>query len=357
MDEQLQWALARFPQPAFYTEDGIVRWSNPAAQPAVFPGLALDRLMEPPELPLPAGESGLRLSVRLGGQDYDIAVRNSGSGLLFLADPPRHTQEAAEAVMKVSASLRRSLQGVAASARELFDRVEELEEPATQAMAAELNRGLYQLLRLSGQLTTGGELLYGNYPLRLARTDLKELLDHISDSVSPLLSESGRRLHYQGLSAPLPAHVDGALVERAVLNLLANALAYTPAGGCITLAAERREQCVLIRVSDTGEGIPTEVMATLFERYMLRSVGDSRWGTGLGLPMVREIARLHGGALMVTNRPSGGTDALFTLSLERGPRELASPQLRYDYLSGYHHALVELSDSLASSFYDPARVL
>lgn len=37
MDEQLQWALARFPQPAFYTEDGIVRWSNPAAQPAVFP--------------------------------------------------------------------------------------------------------------------------------------------------------------------------------------------------------------------------------------------------------------------------------------------------------------------------------
>lgn len=53
MDEQLQWALARFPQPAFYTEDGIVRWSNPAAQPAVFPGLALERLMDPPELPPP----------------------------------------------------------------------------------------------------------------------------------------------------------------------------------------------------------------------------------------------------------------------------------------------------------------
>lgn len=139
-------------------------------------------------------------------------------------------------------------------------------------------------------------------------------------------------------------------------NLLSNALAFTPAGGEICLSLERREQSLLIRVTDTGEGFPESVLGTLFDRYSLIPVGDPRWGTGYGLPMVREIARLHGGTLMAANVPTGGADVMFTLSLVRRPAAVRTAQQRFDYLSGYRHALVELSDSLSASLYDPATV-
>lgn len=72
--------------------------------------------------------------------------------------------------------------------------------------------------------------------------------------------------------------------------------------------------------------------------------------------MVREIARLHGGTLMAANVPTGGADVMFTLSLVRRPAAVRTAQQRFDYLSGYRHALVELSDSLSASLYDPATV-
>ena len=242
------------------------------------------------------------------------------------------------------------------AARELFDRVEDLEEPAATAVSSELNRGLYQLLRLCGQLTTGGELLAGTCKPERHRVDLTALLDGIADDVAPLFERAGRRFVYRGLPAAVTADADAKLVERAVYNLLSNALAFTPAGGEICLSLERREQSLLIRVTDTGEGFPESVLGTLFDRYSLIPVGDPRWGTGYGLPMVREIARLHGGTLMAANVPTGGADVMFTLSLVRRPAAVRTAQQRFDYLSGYRHALVELSDSLSASLYDPATV-
>ena len=103
----------------------------------------------------------LRLSLPFGGALCDFSVRAMQRGLLFLADAPHEPSAAAGAALKASAILRRPLQNVMTAARELFDRVEDLEEPAATAVSSELNRGLYQLLRLCGQLTTGGVLLAG----------------------------------------------------------------------------------------------------------------------------------------------------------------------------------------------------
>lgn len=122
-------------------------------------------------------------------------------GLLFLADAPHEPSAAAGAALKASAILRRPLQNVMTAARELFDRVEDLEEPAATAVSSELNRGLYQLLRLCGQLTTGGELLAGTCKPERHRVDLTALLDGIADDVAPLLERAGRRFVYRGLPA------------------------------------------------------------------------------------------------------------------------------------------------------------
>lgn len=137
---------------------------------------------------------------------------------------------------------------------------------------------------------------------------------------------------------------------------LSNALAFTPAGGEICLSLERREQSLLIRVTDTGEGFPESVLGTLFDRYSLIPVGDPRWGTGYGLPMSARSPACTAARSWQANVPTGGADVMFTLSLVRRPAAVRTAQQRFDYLSGYRHALVELSDSLSASLYDPATV-
>lgn len=355
-EDDLLWVLGAFPQPVFLTDGETVQWRNAAASAVLDPGASLQPMLQGTAFGLWSRRGTLRLSLPFGGSLCDFSVRAMQRGLLFLADAPHEPSAAAGAALKASAILRRPLQNVMTAARELFDRVEDLEESAATAVSSELNRGLYQLLRLCGQLTTGGELLAGTCKPERRRVDLTALLDGIADDVAPLFERAGRRFVYRGLPAAVTADADDRLVERAVYNLLSNALAFTPAGGEICLSLERREQSLLIRVTDTGEGFPESVLGTLFDRYSLIPVGDPRWGTGYGLPMVREIARLHGGTLMAANVPTGGADVMFTLSLVRRPAAVRTAQQRFDYLSGYRHALVELSDSLSASLYDPATV-
>lgn len=98
------------------------------------------------------------------------------------------------------------------------------------------------------------------------------------------------------------------------------------------------------------------MLGTLFDRYSLIPVGDPRWGTGYGLPMSARSPAWHGGTLMRPMSRPAGADVMFTLSLVRRARAVRTAQQRFDYLSGYRHALVELSDSLSASLYDPATV-
>ena len=240
-EDDLLWVLGAFPQPVFLTDGETVQWRNAAASAVLDPGASLQPMLQGTAFGLWSRRGTLRLSLPFGGSLCDFSVRVMQRGLLFLADAPHEPSAAAGAALKASAILRRPLQNVMTAARELFDRVEDLEEPATTAVSSELNRGLYQLLRLCGQLTTGGELLAGTCKPERHRVDLTALLDGIADDVAPLLERAGRRFVYRGLPAAVTADADAQLVERAVYNLLSNALAFTPAGGEICLSLERRE--------------------------------------------------------------------------------------------------------------------
>ena len=160
-EDDLLWVLGAFPQPVFLTDGETVQWRNAAASAVLDPGASLQPMLQGTAFGLWSRRGTLRLSLPFGGALCDFSVRAMQRGLLFLADAPHEPSAAAGAALKASAILRRPLQNVMTAARELFDRVEDLEEPAATAVSSELNRGLYQLLRLCGQLTTGGELLAG----------------------------------------------------------------------------------------------------------------------------------------------------------------------------------------------------
>nr|MBP7483240.1 two-component system sensor histidine kinase CreC [Lacunisphaera sp.] len=97
-----------------------------------------------------------------------------------------------------------------------------------------------------------------------------------------------------------------------LVNLLQNALDFSPAGGTVTLRGAVESGRINFTVEDGGPGVPDYALPRVFERfYSLPRPGTERKSTGLGLALVREIAHLHGGDATLENRPEGGARAVF----------------------------------------------
>ena len=109
------------------------------------------------------------------------------------------------------------------------------------------------------------------------------------------------------------------LLREALVNLLQNALEFTPAGGSVAARADAAPDRVEFAVEDTGAGVPDYALARVFDRfYSLPRPGTGRKSTGLGLSLVREIAHLHGGDAALANRPAGGARASVWLPRDLG---------------------------------------
>lgn len=114
--------------------------------------------------------------------------------------------------------------------------------------------------------------------------------------------------------ARLAVEGDRFLLRQALVNLLQNALEFSPAGSAVELAARTDAGRVVFTVRDSGPGVPAYALPRVFERfYSLPRPGGTRKSTGIGLPLVREIAHLHRGEAQLANRPEGGAVATLVL--------------------------------------------
>ncbi len=114
---------------------------------------------------------------------------------------------------------------------------------------------------------------------------------------------------------------DAGRLDQVLSNLLANALRHTPPGGAITLRAEPIDGGVRITVRDTGEGIPSEDLPFIFDRFWRGDRSRSHAGgagSGLGLPIARQLVHAHGGRIRVESQPGQGT--IFTIELPAGEK-------------------------------------
>ncbi len=104
-------------------------------------------------------------------------------------------------------------------------------------------------------------------------------------------------------------------IGRVLANLVSNALRHTPAGGRVTITASRQGPDLLIRVTDTGEGIQPEDLPYVFERFYRgeKSRNRSTGGAGLGLAIARSLVELHGGQIGVKSQAGDGTEVWFRL--------------------------------------------
>ena len=106
------------------------------------------------------------------------------------------------------------------------------------------------------------------------------------------------------------------LLRRALGNLIDNAVAFSPPAGTVELCVEASEGQVRFIVRDRGPGVPDYARERVFERfYSLPRPDGGQRSSGLGLPFVREVMRLHGGEATLTNRPDGGAEAVLSLPM------------------------------------------
>ncbi|MCB9530847.1 MAG: response regulator [Myxococcales bacterium] len=154
--------------------------------------------------------------------------------------------------------------------------------------------------------------------LDLQEVDLQAFLDDIVANVADLAQRKEIEIVGVVASDVPPIWLDAEKLERAVINLIANALKFSDVGGQVRVSARREGDVVRIDVADDGIGIPEDKLETIFERFVQADASTTReyGGTGIGLAFARSIARMHGGDIIA--RSALGMGATFTLSLRVG---------------------------------------
>jgi heavy metal sensor kinase len=171
-----------------------------------------------------------------------------------------------------------------------------------------------RLITLARSLLTLAKFTGDKPPVHLAPLALEPLLHELVDELTILANDRRITLSLKSESTPLVLG-DAQWLKQALINLLDNALRYTPSGGAVTICLQTREEGTDVVVEDTGHGIEAEHLPHLFERFYRTDWARSKesGGTGLGLPIVKEIAEAHGGSISVTSQVNVGS--VFTLHL------------------------------------------
>lgn len=187
---------------------------------------------------------------------------------------------------------------------------EEIRRRCLQGAAAEARR----MTRLVEDLLQLSRLQAGVMEFEFSPTDLGELVRTTSQGFEPRLRENGVSLDLQVAEAPA-VRADGERLVQVLVNLLDNALRYSPEGSTITVRLANDRGGVVCSVGDEGPGIRDEDLSRIFERFhkadAARPVGDH--GAGLGLAIAREIILRHGGEVFAGNVPGGGAEVGFRL--------------------------------------------
>jgi two-component system OmpR family sensor kinase len=178
-----------------------------------------------------------------------------------------------------------------------------------------------RLARIVEDLFTLARADAGQYPLERSNMYLDETVGQCVRSVDSLATQRGLRLDYETSARELFFSGDEELVQRMTLNILDNAIKYTPRGGSIRVRLGRNGSSCKLSITDTGVGIPADLQERIFERFFRADQARSRnqekngSGAGLGLSIARWIAELHGGELALDASDKNGSTFVISLPL------------------------------------------
>jgi signal transduction histidine kinase len=264
-----------------------------------------------------SGELSERVNV--GGTDEIAALGNAFNQMADRLQSAQQKQKELDAMRRdlvawAGHDLRTPLTSIQVLVEALSDGV--VEDPeSTRKYLLQAKKQVDILSLLVNDLFQVSQLDAGGLPLKFETASLTDLISDTLESFSAQAEQ--RQVHLSGFAAPEvdPLSFDVQHMGRVLNNLVSNALRYTSPGGSVFIQAERLPGMVVVTIRDTGEGIPSEDLPHVFERFYRGEKSRSRasGGAGLGLAIAKGIVEAHGGTISVKSIPEAGTDFTFTL--------------------------------------------
>jgi signal transduction histidine kinase len=190
-----------------------------------------------------------------------------------------------------------------------------------------IDRQVNQLVRLVDDLLDASRISSGKLELRKEVVDVLPIIAGAMESTRPLAERKRHRIEVKLPPEPVVLDGDAVRLTQVFLNLLNNAVKYTPPGGHIVLAVEGNDDGITVRVRDDGVGIPESDLTRIFEMFYQGKTptDDPQGGLGLGLALVRQLVQLHGGSVHAS---SAGLDqgSEFVVRLPTPPKSRRAPQ-------------------------------
>lgn len=191
------------------------------------------------------------------------------------------------------------------------------EHPESRARLELAHRNSLRLLRLVNTLLDFSRIEAGRVQLAYEPTDVAAYTKELAEAFRPAMENAGLEFVVQCQALPGPIYLDCDVWEKVVLNLLSNAFKFTLKGS-VKVELAPRDNGAELTVSDTGMGIPAAELPRLFQRFhrVRHAVARTHEGTGIGLALVQELVRLHGGEIRVSSTEGRGTT--FTVTVPAG---------------------------------------
>ena len=282
-----------------------------AALLALVAGLALARRITRPVeriITVTRAMGGGDRAARVGPVAAPGELRELATAFDQMADTlDRQEQLRRDLVADVAHELRTPVAILQAGHEALLDGVVE----ATPDQLTSLRDEVLRLARMVDDLQTLAAADAATLRLSLRRCDLSEVAGAATDSLAGRFEAGGLTVERQLTVAWVMA--DPRWLHQVITNLLTNALKFTPAGGRVTVQSAASGRSAVLRVTDTGAGIPAGELPHIFERFWRGRQAAQTSGSGIGLAVAAELARAHGGQLTASSQPGRGTEMTLTL--------------------------------------------
>ena len=218
---------------------------------------------------------------------------------------------------------------------------------------SQLSRGLYQLLRAIGNMADAS----GSY-IREDRQEQRNaagVFDELMEKATAALEGVNRELCFKGLKKTVMCPLDAELLERAVLNLISNAVKFSPEGSAIAASLRHERNRLIFTIENATTGDSSSQTLNAFQRFLREpGIDMHQYGIGLGMSIVLSAAANHGGTVLFNLSQKRNAKIVMTIAIDRSaPAILESPlRLVGGYTGGLDNLLVELADVLPDSAYE-----
>lgn len=340
-------------RPAFCVKDGVIaRVNRDAERMGIEENNPITQLLATGQTEYSEFRDGcLYLTLDLNGVEAGASVVSMDGYDVFILEDESDQSEL-KAMALAAQILREPLSNVMTMANALLPTVESADDHTAADQMARLNRGLFQMLRILGNMSDA-DRYRADPATRMEIRDITALLGELFDKLAVMASYTGVDLRFSNLPDSLYCLVDSEKIERAVYNIFSNAMKFTPSGGNIQVRVTRKEAFLYLTVQDSGSGIPESQRSSIYSRFLRQpGLDDSRQGIGLGMVLIHSAATAHGGTVLIEQPKDHGLRLTMTMAIRQNREGIVrSPGLQVDYAGEWDHSLIELSESLPATLY------